>query len=76
MTKYICIVTKDTNMKLLFYSVIITAIILVNIIVFNLIGSFISMNMTILNIIGVLLLPILFSLDYIFVKKILKKKNN
>lgn len=60
-------------MKLLFYSVIITAIILVNIIVFNLIGSFISMNMTILNIIGVLLLPILFSLDYIFVKKILKK---
>lgn len=61
-------------MKLLFYSVIITAIILVNIIVFNLIGSFISMNMTILNIIGVLLLPILFSLDYIFVKKILKKK--
>lgn len=63
-------------MKLLFYSVIITAIILVNIIVFNLIGSFISMNMTILNIIGVLLLPILFSLDYIFVKKILKKKNN
>lgn len=60
-------------MKILFYSVIITAIILVNIIVFNLIGSFISMNMTILNIIGVLLLPILFSLDYIFIKKIFNK---
>lgn len=60
-------------MKLLFYSVSITAAIIVNIIIANLIGSFLSMSVTVLNIIGILLLPILFSLDYIFIKKIIQK---